>query len=438
MSQTIRAAPDALTGVGSTLALGHGAVASGMRWLATLANVLAIAGSPRFRASQRQRLRDASRHGMLLIVAAALADCVWLSLVRPEAAQFVVGLNALVALTATVAYAAIAMPRHGRPELMVLAALVVIDAATLTLGLTQPTLAVVAAAYLLLLPTIVALVVPWTTTVHLVWLGLHGAAVVAYAALAPALGPGATGRGELLPLVAMAILISLFGHATALRARIESFVHIERIRRLNRESRRDQLRLDRVNKILEQSARTDALTGLDNRLSLTLELAVVRARIARHRERYSLLMIDLDRFKAINDTDGHVAGDDMLRSVARLLVGAVRPEDGVFRLGGEEFVVLARTARARDGMVAAERIRRVIADAGLAHPHNPPHDRVTVSVGVTSIAGTDLELDDDAWLSRADQALYRAKAGGRNRCETLDSTVRSGSRRSTTRPAAVR
>jgi diguanylate cyclase (GGDEF)-like protein len=291
------------------------------------------------------------------------------------------------------------------------------DVATVALGVYRPELGVVAAAYLLLLPTIVSLAIPWSTKTHVLWLAVHGAGVVGYTAVAPEGALGGT-RGDILALLVVAITMSQFGHVAGLRARVVSFIQIERIRALNRQARRDQVRMDRLNRILEQTARTDELTGLRNRLSLKLDLGIVRARIARHHERYGVLMLDLDRFKAINDRFGHVEGDGVLRDIAVACVKALRPDDASYRYGGEEFVVLIRVTRPQQALVAAERIRRAVEELCLPHPGNPPYDRVTVSVGVAVIGREDLEADDDAWFARADAALYRAKDGGRNRCET--------------------
>ena len=187
----------------------------------------------------------------------------------------------------------------------------------------------------------------------------------------------------MLVLLVVASAVSQFGHLTALRASVLGFVQIERIRALNRQARRDQARLDHLNRILEQAATTDELTGLKNRLSLKLDMSVLRSRISRRADRYVLMMIDLDRFKAINDRLGHVAGDRVLHLVAGTLMTAVRSEDSVYRYGGEEFVVIMQIQRQQEARLAAERIRLAIEAMDIEHPGNPPHGRVTACVGAT-------------------------------------------------------
>jgi diguanylate cyclase (GGDEF)-like protein len=392
------------------------AVAEERTELARWADYFAVAASLRFRASQRRHLRGSARTGMILVVVAALLNCVWLVPFHPADLALVVGLNAAVALAAAVAALWIAARARCNPEPPVFTVLVIIDVATVALGIDQPRLGLVAAGYLLLLPTIVALIIPWSTRHHVAWLAVHVAFTLAYSALAAAAAlPG--GRDEKLTLLVMATAASQLGHVTALRARVLSFVQIERIRALNREGRRNAERLDHLNAVLERTALMDELTGLRNRLSLRRDLRAIRARIARHGERYGLLMFDLDRFKAVNDALGHVAGDGVLRAVGESLIGVVRAEDGAYRYGGEEFVVAMEVTEPHEELLAAERIRRVIEGLDLPNPGNPPYGRVTVSVGVARVGPDDLAADDDDWFGRADAAMYLAKADGRNRCE---------------------
>jgi len=177
--------------------------------------------------------------------------------------------------------------------------------------------------------------------------------------------------------------------------------------------------------ILGETARTDELTGLMNRLSLRLDLGVLRARIARHGQRHALLLADVDHFKAINDLYGHVAGDRVLQAVASTLSGSTRPEDGLYRYGGEEFALLVPLTSTSSALDIAERIRRAVEELASPNPANPPHGRLTISVGAVTIGKRELALDDEVWFRRADEALYQAKVAGRNRIMVWQPTSNS-------------
>lgn len=125
--------------------------------------------------------------------------------------------------------------------------------------------------------------------------------------------------------------------------------------------------------------------------------------------RWSLL-IDLDHFKTLNDTHGHLAGDEVLRQFANVLQGSLRQSDILCRWGGEEFIVLLREAEGRQAIEVAEKIRRRTEQLTFSHADQPL--RLTVSIGLSA-----LRRDDSlhSLLTRADHALYRAKQGGRNR-----------------------
>ena len=155
----------------------------------------------------------------------------------------------------------------------------------------------------------------------------------------------------------------------------------------------------------------DALTGLATRLLLQDRLDVALASARRHGTSLAVLMVDLDRFKGINDTHGHQAGDEVLRVTASRLQDVVRKEDTVSRFGGDEFVVLLPDL---SDPPAAERTAARIVES-LAFPIRLAHRQVpiSVSVGVCTLFGGE-ELDTDDLIRCADTALYRAKANGRN------------------------
>ena len=164
----------------------------------------------------------------------------------------------------------------------------------------------------------------------------------------------------------------------------------------------------------ERLATTDGLTGLYNRRHFQERLRSSVERARGPAAAASLLMIDIDRFKKVNDTFGHPAGDTALRAVADRIRAAVRPADAVARYGGEEFVCLLPAAEEEVALEVAEQIRRAI--GGTPIPLGGGQVTLTASVGVAT-AGTRGRppVDADALLLGADAALYRAKACGRNR-----------------------
>jgi two-component system cell cycle response regulator len=163
---------------------------------------------------------------------------------------------------------------------------------------------------------------------------------------------------------------------------------------------------------LEILAHTDPLTQVLNRRALTTRLGAEMERARRYQAVLTMLMLDLDHFKVVNDTHGHLVGDDVLRTVAGFLQSAIRSVDIVARYGGEEFVVVLPETDFPGGMVFAERVLAQIARHPFGATHGPLS--ITASVGVAVYPGEGVATVDDLFV-RADGALYRAKAGGRNR-----------------------
>lgn len=173
----------------------------------------------------------------------------------------------------------------------------------------------------------------------------------------------------------------------------------------------DEIELWKLNFELTRLSRVDALTGLANRRGFddALDRAVRRAR--RTEMPLSLLLIDIDHFKTLNDRLGHPAGDDVLRRLGGLLAGAVsRPYDAVCRYGGEEFAVVLPDTDAVGARHIGELVRRLLEQAAIPHPTQA---RVTASIGVATFAGRDASTA--ALVAAADSALYEAKHGGRDR-----------------------
>ncbi|GDY34625.1 hypothetical protein ACINB_05170 [Acidovorax sp. NB1] len=168
----------------------------------------------------------------------------------------------------------------------------------------------------------------------------------------------------------------------------------------------------------------DPLTGLANRRHFRAVLEREIDRVTRSGEAALLLMLDIDHFKKVNDTHGHLAGDVVLQSVARTLSACVRPMDTLARYGGEEFAVVLPACQAAFGRVVAERIRRAVANTPIRISPGVELN-VTVSVG-GAFAMQWIRSTTLLWTDRADHQLYQAKSAGRNRVsieEQPDSTV---------------
>lgn len=157
----------------------------------------------------------------------------------------------------------------------------------------------------------------------------------------------------------------------------------------------------------------DALTGLVNRRSFEMALAREVDRVARSGESALLLVLDIDHFKAVNDTYGHAAGDLVIQAVAGALNQVVRPMDTVARVGGEEFAIVLPKCAAGFGATVAERLRERVAELRIEIASGQVL-AVTVSLG-GAFAPQWVRSSSLLWMERADRQLYRAKAEGRNR-----------------------
>lgn len=183
----------------------------------------------------------------------------------------------------------------------------------------------------------------------------------------------------------------------------------------------DQLRRDldikqATNDVLHQDAHTDALTGLPNRRAFDTAAAAMLKQARDEDRPAALLLMDVDWFKVYNDKQGHAAGDEALRRVAAALRGSLRrAADQVYRYGGEEFAVLLQPNAEDDVWALAQMLRVAVSNMGLAHPGHP-ENKVTISLGYRTIKGGQSPADVEQWIESADEALYRAKAAGRNCC----------------------
>jgi diguanylate cyclase (GGDEF)-like protein len=175
--------------------------------------------------------------------------------------------------------------------------------------------------------------------------------------------------------------------------------------------------------LLAQS-RVDTKTGLLNASTWEREASVEIARAVRTGSPLAVALVDIDHFKLVNDTYGHLVGDKALRAVTDALRNQLRVYDLAGRFGGEEFAILLPNAREVDALTVAERLRHHIATMTVPVNDNDesgPFVKVTISVGVAALDGVSRELTD--MLAAADSALYYAKENGRNRTHVITATA---------------
>jgi diguanylate cyclase (GGDEF)-like protein len=203
--------------------------------------------------------------------------------------------------------------------------------------------------------------------------------------------------------------------------------HHWRLRRVLRHQQYlEQLVAERTREIEASHARMrelalkDGLTGVLNRRALGEALAAELARARRHRRPLTLVLIDADRFKQVNDRHGHQSGDAVLVAIAQRLQALTRPYDHLGRYGGEEFVLLLPDLDAGrpEGRARIDAFHRAISASPIVLPAGTSLD-ITCSFGVAGTVGGRLDGPDEL-IARADAALYRAKANGRNRVEYAD------------------
>lgn len=176
----------------------------------------------------------------------------------------------------------------------------------------------------------------------------------------------------------------------------------------------------RYREALDQAFR-DPLTGAGNRIALNDNLVREMELSRRHGYQLSLLMLDLDHFKAINDNFGHIIGDEILKAVVEKIKDCIRQTDICFRYGGEEFVVLLNNAHIADARLIAERIRMSISEMFMQTEKGPL--QVTISTGLAVLEDKDSGIN---LIDRADKALYQAKNSGRNKvCVNIPVTERA-------------
>lgn len=195
-----------------------------------------------------------------------------------------------------------------------------------------------------------------------------------------------------------------------LLARVKSLL---RIKFLHDELEKKIIQLDEARKRLQQLAVTDGLTGLFNHRFFKEQLMHEFNRATRTKSSLSLAMIDIDYFKFYNDENGHPAGDIVLKKISKLIQRNLRKIDIAARYGGEEFVVILPETSHNAAKIVTEKIRRLVEEEPIIHEQKQPNKKLTISLGLATYP--DDTKDPDKLISVADQRLYKAKQGGRNR-----------------------
>ena len=210
------------------------------------------------------------------------------------------------------------------------------------------------------------------------------------------------------PIIGMMSAKSIILHETP---------HIISVTRDFTERKRVENELEESNRKLEQLSITDGLTKIANRRHFDMVLAQELARHTRSGAELSLIMLDIDHFKAFNDNYGHVKGDECLQQIGRVLADcAVRPADLAARYGGEEFACILPETDSSGALIIVEKIRRGIMALAIPHCESSAADVVTASLGVVTVFCTADKTVGDI-VTQADELLYRAKSSGRNRVE---------------------
>lgn len=277
-----------------------------------------------------------------------------------------------------------------------------------------------------IIPLAAGLVVPMAFR-HVAW--LCGTCLVMLVLFVTVLSPQGIDRSGVPLLLAALILVPVkLSHA---RERDERL-----LARLREAERSKAEALADANVRLTRLSRSDPLTGMANRRYFTERLTLAWDEACRRGSWLSVIIVDIDRFKLINDTAGHEAGDVALRQIARVVEAVTASEGGLSaRFGGEEFIAFLQTPTRRVPSEVGERIRRAIADLRLPHP-GLPGGMIGVSVGVTAEHGhaRHFGLGTSGLLKAADEALYAAKRSGRNRVVEIEPDLASNANRE---PAAL-
>lgn len=206
--------------------------------------------------------------------------------------------------------------------------------------------------------------------------------------------------------------------------RLQSKIELadSRLQENNQQLRQQATELQSLNEELRRLTITDPMTGLHNRRHFDAIMETDLALSRRHNEVSSIIIIDLDHFKNINDTFGHKTGDRVLIHVANILKSKLRKTDTICRIGGEEFAVISRRAGIEDAMTVGEKLRKAVEMNPLQAGKNCIS--LTISIGISSLPSTKQNTQPDDIFRKADAALYFSKEHGRNRVTHYDAIKR--------------
>ncbi len=185
-----------------------------------------------------------------------------------------------------------------------------------------------------------------------------------------------------------------------------------RIKRLHDQLQEKVIQLEQAKERLRELAIKDGLTGLYNHRYFKRFLTQEIMRAHRHKSQVSLIMMDIDHFKNYNDTYGHLAGDEVLRNVAKLMTENIRSIDVAARYGGEEFVIVLPQTNKNAAKIVAEKLRVLVGIQKFQNEDTQPNGKITISMGVATFPENAADIEE--LIHQADQRLYHAKSLGRN------------------------
>jgi len=373
----------------------------------------------------RRALRQAIRFGMPMVAVGILADDIHLLIrygadARPSAALGILAIGITTLITVSVT-GTVGMPwlpvGPRRPERAAMAILLTLYGVTLLDARLLTADAPITAGYQALILVGSALFLAWSPRWHAVWLATALCLSAIQLVAAPVAQVGAAASALMVAM--LAALVSAVGQPLAYYRLQRMLEQQFDLRRLSSLATRHEHEVEELNRELLRTARMDTVTGIGNRRALDEAILSLAG------TRLAAVLLDVDHFKAFNDRNGHLAGDEALARVGAILRQAIRRDDMVFRYGGEEFLILVPGGDRESAAALAERVRLAVHGDVTGSPWG-----LTVSAGVAVAdrfsAGSPLGL-----LRRADAALYQAKRGGRNRVVVDDPS-------GVTLPSAVR